>query len=57
MLESVDFLDGIMIWQSLAGGTGSGLGSYITKIIKEEMPEVKILNTAILPNINGEVII
>jgi tubulin delta len=57
MLESVDFLDGIMIWQSLAGVTGSGLGSYITKIIKEEMPEVKILNTAILPNINGEVII
>jgi len=23
-------VDGVMIWQSLAGGTGSGLGTFLT---------------------------
>ena len=32
--ERMEYLDGIMIIQSLAGGTGSGLGSYLTKSIK-----------------------
>ena len=43
--------------QSLAGGTGSGLGSYITQEIKAEYPKINILNVSILPNISGEVII
>ena len=32
--EGSDSLEGFILTHSIAGGTGSGLGSYLTEIIK-----------------------
>ena len=32
-LEKIDHLDGILLMHSLAGGTGSGVGAYVTEAI------------------------
>jgi len=55
--ERNDSTQDVLLWQSLAGGTGSGLGSYLTKLIKEEFEDCIVMNLAVLPNIGGEVII
>ncbi|XP_043795845.1 tubulin delta chain-like [Apis laboriosa] len=39
----------------IKGGTGSGIGSYITKLLHEEYNKKPILNTTILPFSFGEV--
>ncbi|XP_031367789.1 tubulin delta chain-like isoform X2 [Apis dorsata] len=39
----------------IKGGTGSGIGSYITKLLHEEYNKKSILNTTILPFSFGEV--
>ena len=57
LVESLDSLDGIFFLQSLAGGTGSGVGSQILGLIREEMPDINIFSTAVLPRFSGEVIL
>jgi len=52
----IDF-DGFLILQSLAGGTGSGLGSYFTEKLRQDYPYASILNLAIWPYQTGEVVI
>lgn len=36
LVESCDSLEGIMMYHSVGGGTGSGLGSLLAEKIKEE---------------------
>jgi tubulin delta len=43
--------------QSLAGGTGSGVGTYLLDCLKEEFSDLNILNCAIVPHQTGEVIL
>ncbi len=57
MLENTDYVDGVVFMQSLAGGTGSGLGSYLTEQFKDEFPNINTLNIAVLPHLSGEVIL
>ena len=55
--ENFDYLDTIILINSLAGGTGSGLGSYINILLKDYFPEINILNVAVWPHNSGEVIV
>ena len=55
--EKFDYLDSIILINSLAGGTGSGLGSYITILLKDYFPEVNLLNIAVWPHNSGEVVV
>ena len=34
-MEKLDYLENIIFIQSLAGGTGSGLGSYLTELTRD----------------------
>ena len=55
--EKFDFLDSCIIINSLAGGTGSGLGSYLAVLMKDYFPEINLLNIAVWPNDSGEVVV
>ena len=55
--EKFDTLDSCIIINSLAGGTGSGLGSYLSVLMKDYFPEINLLNIAIWPNDSGEVVV
>lgn len=43
--------------QSLAGGTGSGLGAHIVERLREDFSKVNMINAAIWPYSQGEVIL
>ncbi|SOV14511.1 delta tubulin, putative [Plasmodium sp. gorilla clade G2] len=53
--ESKENIDNILLFHSLAGGSGSGLSSYISYILKDEYPKKNIFNICILPYIFGEI--
>jgi hypothetical protein len=55
--EACDHLMSIVLSQSAAGGTGSGLGTYITQIISDEYPRHTRINCVVCPNRGGEVIV
>jgi tubulin delta len=57
MLEKQDYFQGFHVLKSLAGGTGSGLGAHIIENMRQEYPKSIILNTAIWPYKQGEVIL
>jgi tubulin delta len=57
MSEKFDYLDSIIVINSLAGGTGSGLGSYVNIILKDYIPTVNLFNVSIFPHNAGEVIV
>ena len=54
--ECCDGLQSIMMLQSTGGGTGSGLGSYISEMIRDQMPEVWRFTTCVVPSENDDVI-
>ena len=56
-VEKCDYLDGFLVLMSVAGGTGSGLGTYITTVLRDEYPTVNIINPIIWPYAAGEVIV
>jgi tubulin delta len=55
--EKFDYIDTIILINSLAGGTGSGLGSYVNIILKEYMPTINLFNACIFPHKAGEVVV
>ncbi|KAK9302104.1 hypothetical protein QLX08_005823 [Tetragonisca angustula] len=54
-VEKLDYFDGFLLLLSSAGGTGSGIGSYITKLLRKEYGKRSIVNTTVLPFSFGEV--
>lgn len=54
--EMCDSLNSIMMIQSVGGGTGSGLGSYISEAIRDELPEVWRFTTAVVPSQTDDVV-
>lgn len=53
--ERCDQFGGLVIFNSLAGGTGSGLGSRIMTAYREDFPSEKLLTVSVMPNLTGEV--
>ncbi|XP_076138196.1 tubulin delta chain [Alosa pseudoharengus] len=56
-VEQCDRLSGILTMMSLAGGTGSGMGTYITQCLRDMYPHTSILNHVTWPYNTGEVIV
>ena len=56
-LERLDCFTGFQIFQSLAGGTGSGLGAHLVERLRDDYPGSTILNFSVWPYTNGEVIL
>ncbi|KAL0973268.1 hypothetical protein UPYG_G00201240 [Umbra pygmaea] len=56
-VERCDRLTGIMAMMSVAGGTGSGVGTYITQCLRDAYPNSFILNHLTWPYGTGEVIV
>ncbi|KAK3723858.1 hypothetical protein RRG08_008662 [Elysia crispata] len=56
-VEKCDRLGGFMSLLSLAGGTGSGVGAFITQSLRDEYPHSFILNQVVWPYNTGEVIV
>ncbi|KAI9220640.1 Tubulin/FtsZ, GTPase domain-containing protein [Blastocladiella britannica] len=50
-------LAGIVVMHSVAGGTGSGLGTYITERLRAEYPDATIVNQVVWPFARGEVVV
>jgi tubulin delta len=55
--EKFDFVDSVVLINSLAGGTGSGLGSYVSILINENFPTVNLFNASVFPHKGGEVVV
>ena len=56
-VERCDSVSGFLALMSLAGGTGSGLGAFVTTALKDEYPHATIVNNVIWPYTTGEVIV
>ena len=57
MLENLDYFGGFQVYQSLAGGTGSGLGAHIVEKLRDDFPKSCMMNVAVWPYSTGEVIL
>ncbi|NWS96855.1 TBD protein, partial [Mionectes macconnelli] len=55
--EKCDRLGGFVTIMSMAGGTGSGLGAFVTQCLRDAFPASFILNHVIWPYGTGEVIV
>ena len=56
-VELCDRFDGFLALLSLAGGTGSGVGTYITQCLRDYYPNCMLLGQVVWPYQNGEVIV
>ena len=57
MAEKFDSLQNFIFINSMAGGTGSGLGSYALSVLKDTFPKVAKTNFLVAPKQSGEVIL
>jgi tubulin delta len=55
--EKCDSLSGFLVVMSLAGGTGSGLGTFLTEELRDYYPHSFIVNQPVWPFQDGEVIV
>lgn len=55
--EKCDRLSGFLTIMSMAGGTGSGLGAFVTASLRDAYPNSFLLNHVIWPYGTGEVIV
>ena len=56
-MEKIDHTAGFLVFQSLAGGTGSGFGTHLVEAVKEANPKASMVNVAVWPYSTGEVIL
>ena len=54
-VEKMDHFDGFLLLLSSAGGTGSGVGSSVLQLLREEYKTKPIVTATILPFLHGEV--
>jgi tubulin delta len=45
--EACDFLEGFLLLQSMAGGTGAGLGTYVAELMADHFSAAHIVNACI----------
>jgi len=51
--EGRENLEAFTVCHSIAGGTGSGLGSYMLERISEHHPKKQVQTYSVIPNLNG----
>ena len=56
-VEKCDWFSGFLVLMSLAGGTGSGLGTYLTHCLNDNFEDAYIVNNVIWPYSSGEVVL
>ncbi|KAE8624746.1 hypothetical protein XENTR_v10006037 [Xenopus tropicalis] len=56
-VEKCDRLGGFFTIMSMAGGTGSGMGTFLTRCLRDAYPDSLLLNQVIWPYGTGEVIV
>jgi tubulin epsilon len=54
--ETCDSLQSFFLMHSLGGGTGSGLGTYITSLLGDAFPKVYRFTTAVFPSAGDDVV-
>ena len=54
--DGSDSLEGFVLTHSIAGGTGSGLGSYLLEALNDRFPKKLIQTYSVFPN-DGDVVI
>ena len=55
--EACDHMGGFLLMQSMAGGTGAGLGAYLAQALRDEYPAASLVNHCVWPYESGEVIV
>ena len=53
-LEKSDSLSGTILLHSLGGGTGSGLGSHLLELYRDELPKKYLYSVAVVPHSSGD---
>ncbi|XP_072043781.1 tubulin delta chain-like [Amphiura filiformis] len=56
-VEKCDALGGFLALMSVAGGTGSGVGTCVSQALRDEYPHTVLMNQLIWPHSSGEVIL
>lgn len=56
-VERCSYLDGFLVIMSVAGGTGSGVGAWLTECLHDDYPHCTLLNSVVWPYSSGEVIV
>lgn len=56
-LEHCDCVGGILVMMSVAGGTGSGLGTRVSEQLHDMSPRTTLVNQIVWPYSSGEVIV
>mmetsp|Transcript_16838 Transcript_16838/g.43137 ORF Transcript_16838/g.43137 Transcript_16838/m.43137 type:complete len:461 (-) Transcript_16838:100-1482(-) len=56
-VEAADHLGGFLLLQSMAGGTGAGVGASLAEAVRDEYASSFLLNHSIWPYASGEVIV
>ncbi|KAF8067140.1 Tube1 [Scenedesmus sp. PABB004] len=54
--EAADSLQGFLLLHSLGGGTGSGLGTYLLRLMQEEFPDVFRFSAPVFPSADDDVV-
>lgn len=57
LTERLDSIEGVLVLQSLAGGTGSGVGSRVLEKLRDDLGTKPIYSVSVLPRLSGEVIL
>jgi len=55
--EACDFMEAFTIIQSAGGGTGSGLGTYLTGELGDHFPNTAKINVLVWPHQSGEIVV
>ena len=56
-VEKCDHFGGFLMFMSLAGGTGSGFGTYLSESLRDEYPHSFMFNQVVWPYKMGEVVV
>jgi len=57
LVEEMDSFTGIALIQSVGGGTGSGLGAYLSEAIRDDLPSALQTSILVWPYTSGEVVV
>ena len=52
--EALGSIDTLLVLQSLGGGTGSGLGSRLLEMLRDDYPRAALISVAVAPFASGE---